>query len=74
MDAPPIPSAQELGEIMMRLAIADADFLSYTLYAAQNAGERMAPRDVDMLIAWCWVVKSVAGSVRGLWDSPAAKT
>jgi len=73
MDALQIPSAQELGEIMMRLAIEDADFLSYTLHAAQNAGERMAPRDVDRLISWCWFVKSVEGSVRRFRASPDAK-
>jgi len=72
MDTPRVPCAQEIGEIMMRLAIADEEFLSYTLHAAEKAGDRMAPRDVEMLIAWCWFVKSVAGSVRRLWDSQDA--
>jgi len=73
MDTPQVPCAQEIDEIMLRLAIADEKFLSYTLNAAENAGERMAPRDVEMLIAWCWFVKAVAGSVRGLWDSQDTK-
>jgi len=51
-----LPTAEELGQIMLRLAISEPDFLRYIGPKSENLSERMLPGDAKKLQAWCWFV------------------
>lgn len=45
-------TADEIGRIAGRLALADEEFLLDMIEAAENAGEKLLPGDVDSLMEW----------------------
>jgi len=56
MTVPHIPSADEIGHLMLRLTIADPEFLLYVTRRSttlENLGEKMLPSDKETLRAWC---------------------
>lgn len=49
----------ETGAILARLAIADEDFLSGTLQAAEKAGEAILPDDLEKLREWAAFIRAL---------------
>lgn len=47
-----IPSSEQLGNIVARLVIADENFSRLMVEAAEKAGDRMLPEDVEHLQSW----------------------
>ena len=58
------PTAEEVGNIVA-LAIADNDFLSSMLTAAEKAGDKMLPGDIEKLVGWAELMKALRGSLNG---------
>lgn len=59
----PWPTAEEVGNIVARLAIADKDFLASMLIAAENASDKMLPDDVEKLVEWAKLMKALRCSL-----------
>lgn len=59
----PWPTAEEVGNIVARLAIADNDFLVSMLIAAEKAGNKMLPDDVEKLVGWVRFMRALRGSL-----------
>ena len=59
----PWPTAEEVGNIVARLAIADNDFLVSMLVAAEKAGDKMFPGDMEKLLGWANFMKALRSSI-----------
>lgn len=64
------PTAEEIGNIVARLAIADNDFLIFMLKAAEKAGDKMLPEDVEKLAGWAVLMKALRGSLNRQDERP----
>ena len=58
------PTAEEVGNIVARLAIADNDFLAFMLIAAETAGDKMLPNDVEKLVGWAELIRALRAACK----------
>lgn len=54
-----IPTPQQVGTIVTRLAMADEAFLAAMLQAAHMAGDRLLPDDAHTLVNWSRFIRMV---------------
>jgi len=64
MTSPRIPSAEETGFLMLRLAIVDSNFFEYMCQMAEDSGTLMLRGDRKMLLGWCWLVETQREGLR----------
>lgn len=57
------PTSEEVGNIVARLAIADNEFLNSMLVAAEKAGDKMLPGDMEKLIGWAKFVQMLCSVI-----------
>ena len=59
-----MPTPEQVGNIVARLAIADEAFLRSMLEAAGKAGDRMLPEDAEHLQSWGRLMRALRASIR----------
>jgi len=64
MTLPHVPSLEDIGFLMLRLAIADPAFFLYMSQKAEHLSEAMLPGDKEMLRTWCWFVSTQREGLR----------
>ena len=54
-----IPTPTELGQIIVRLTMADEVFIQLAIGAALSVKGKMRPGDVENLMTWGWYLKTL---------------